>query len=229
MKKVAMSCFHFCDVFTGLQRLEDNTIDLIYSDPPFGTTQNTWDEKLDWYALFQQFYRVLKVHGMIVLHASVPFNYHLIQNKTPSHSWYWRKEGPSPALYANHQPMRDTEEVLVWKNKYATYFRQQHGTSTTSYRKGKTKGSYYKEVKCAGDNVVTGKTRTHSLTMSRCVTGFATRPDELVKLMIASYSVDHPSTVLLDPFCYNQLTYLCRGQRRWIGIDKHFFFSAVCF
>ena len=218
-----MSVFYKGDVFDILKKqIPDKSVHLIYIDPPFGTTKNHWDEKLDWAKLFVEMFRVLRDDGMIVIHCSIPFNYELIRAapKPPSHSWYWLKDSPTCPLIANVQPLRQMEEILVWKKKKATYYRQQIGTEErrSTYM---TNNSYYGQTPKGKSTIIKGKTRTHFLAMKRNIDGFATRPDEMVKLMIDSYSKE--GDTILDLFCYNGISYKNAGKRRWIGIDKYFF------
>lgn len=218
-----MSVFYKGDTLETLRsQIKDKSVNLIYVNPPFGTTKNYWDEKQDWPALFKECFRVLKDDGMLVIHCSVPFNYELIRAapKAPSYSWYWKKDSPTCPLIANLQPLRNTEEILVWKNKKNTYYRQQIGDEE---RQGKymTKTDYYGKNVKDKSTVIKGKTRTHMLEMKRNVCGFSTRPDEMVDLFIKSYS--KPGDTVLDMFCYKGISSKFCAGRRWIGIDKHFF------
>ena len=206
-----------------IQQLESNSIDLLYIDPPFGSTKNFWDEKLDWSSLFPEMFRVLKDTGMLVIHCSIPFNYELIRAApiAPNYSWYWYKGGsPSCPLIANVQPMRCVEEVLVWRKKKNTYYRQQIGDELrpSSYM---TTNDYYGNTSKKGKTWIKGKTRTHFLDMKRSIDGFSTRPREMVELMIKSYS--KPGDTVLDLFCYKGLTgVVCKELgRNWKGFDKY--------
>lgn len=206
-------------------QIKDKSINLIYINPPFGTTRNVWDEKQDWGELFDEFFRVLKDDGMLVIHCSIPFNYELIRAapKPPAYSWYWKKEGSTCPLLANHQPLRCVEEILVWKKKKNTYYRQQIGTEL---RVSKTMDatSYVGNVEKSKKTVMIGKTRTHLLDMKRNIQGFSTRPDDMVQLMIDSYT--KPGDTVLDCFCYKGLTSKFCRERRWIGMDKNFYPEA---
>ena len=62
--------YRFGDIHEIIKTLEDNSIDFIYTDPPFGTTKAKWDKKLDWEKLFPEMWRVLKPTGTICLYAS---------------------------------------------------------------------------------------------------------------------------------------------------------------
>lgn len=215
-----MSIFYRGDVFVCIKRIQDKSVNLIYIDPPFGTTNNYWDEKIDWSKLFLEMFRVLKDDGMIVIHSSVPFNYELIRSapKAPSYSWYWNKMCATCPLIANTQPMRSCEEILVWKNKKMTYHRQQIGEEIreSSYM---TPNKYYGSTTKFGKKTIKGKTRTHYLEVKRDIKGYATRPMEIVKLMIDSYSKEEDT--VLDLFCYDGLSSTACEGRRWIGIDKY--------
>jgi site-specific DNA-methyltransferase (adenine-specific) len=226
---IEMSLFIQGDTLTTLRtQMKNKSIDLIYCDPPFGTTKNNWDEKQDWPAIFKECFRILKDNGMLVIHCSIPFNYELIRAspKAPSHTWYWKKENITNALICKYQPMRNTEEILVWKNKKFSYFPQRVGNELRTFQTGKPSRYYGSSVEQEVKTVV-GKYRTHFLDMKRDISGFSTRPKELVKLMIDSYSQNTSETVVLDLYCYNGLSHTCKGNRRWIGIDKHFIPSMV--
>jgi len=217
-----MSCFHRGDTLKILQtRIPSKSVNLIYIDPPFGTTSNKWDEKQDWPKLFTEFFRVLKDDGMIVIHCSIPFNYELIRAapKPPLYSWYWKKESVTCPLLANHQPLRCMEEILVWKKKKTTYYRQQIGNELRE-SKTMTPTSYYKPAFPSEKTLLRGKTRTHFLEVKRNIDGYSTRPEEILRLMVNSYSKQ--GDTVLDCFCYKGVSRsACQG-RRWIGIDKYF-------
>lgn len=206
-----------------IKTLQSGTVDLLYIDPPFATTAQFWDEEIDWKTLFPQMFRVLKDTGMLVIHCSLPFTYELIRSAPvpPLYHWIWRKLGsPTNYLNANKQPMRCCEEILVWKKKKNTYYRQQIGDEErdSSWSSG---SEYYGTVKPAKKTVMKGLTRTHYIEMHRSLDGFSTRPKEMVELMIKSYSAE--GDTVLDLFCYKGLSgVVCKElNRNWIGFDKY--------
>ena len=217
-----MATFYRGDSLTLMKRhLADKSVNLIYIDPPFGTTKQPWDESLDWASYFKEFFRILKDDGMIVIHCSVPFNYELIRAapKPPLYSWYWVKEGPTCPLIANVQPLRQVEEILVWKKKKTTYYRQQIGDEPRESSWMRLNDYYGKNV-TQKKTVIRGKTRTNFLQFKRDISGYSTRPKELIKLMVDSYS--KKGDVILDCFCYKGVSLTqCEG-RKWIGMDKYF-------
>lgn len=215
-----MAVFYKGDSIAMMKKhIPTGSVDLLYADPPFdAATRNSWDRPLDWPAFFAEAFRVLKPSGTLVLHCSVPFNYQLIRYapRPPSYSWYWTKDGNTLPLIAKIQPLRNTEEILVWKGKKAQYFPQRVGTEKRTFTSQGT-SSYYGACSPQKQQTVIGKYQTHHISMAREVDGFSTRPKALIKLMYNSYS--KPGDVVLDPFCYNGISSTCCSGRRWIGID----------
>lgn len=216
-----MATFFHADCFDAMKSMPSKSINLIYFDPPFGTTQQKWDSKLDWKRVFDECFRLLTDTGMLVIHCSVPFNYELIRSapKPPSHSWYWKKDSHTNPLISKIQPLRDTEEILVWKNKKGVYYPQKIGNDVRNSTYMTTSG-YFGEDRKETSTTHIGRYRTHNIQMKRDIKGFSTRPKELVELMINSYSKE--GDTILDLFCYKGLSYTCRGNRKWIGVDKCF-------
>lgn len=207
-------------------QLKDESVDLIYLNPPFGTTQQSWDERLNWPKLFEEFFRILKPDGVIAIHCSVPFNYLLIREapKPPTYSWYWLKDNVTNPLLAKHQPLRNTEEILIWTNRRNRYYPQRNGTEKRIVKGGykKTTNSYYGTSGETVKKEVVGRLQTHHIEMPRLINGFSTRPSELIELIINSYT--QPGDTILDPTCYKGFCGAIAKNmgRKYIGIDKHF-------
>lgn len=219
-----MATFYKGDCLEQMKKLDSNIINLIYWNPPYGTTTQKWDEKLDWVNIFKECFRILKNDGMLIIHCSVPFNYTLIKACpiNPLYTWYWDKVGTTLPMIANKQPLRHIEEILVWKKKKTTYYPQRIGTEKRIIQ---TNGisDYYKNGISESKKEVIGKYQTHLITMKRKIDEFSTRPDELIKLFIDSYTKE--GDTILDPTCYKGLTGKISKEmnRKWIGIDKYFF------
>ena len=90
------------DIHDVIKTLETNTIDLIYTNPPFGTTENKWDKALNWEELWKDIWRILKPNGVVVIHASKPFSYKLIQSQTPKYNYNWIKTKSTGFLRAKN-------------------------------------------------------------------------------------------------------------------------------
>lgn len=211
--------FYKGDAIHIMKTLEDQSIDLIYINPPFnGATKNKWDSVIDWVEWFHQADRLLKPTGNIVIHCSIPFNYTLIRSapRPPSYSWYWKKENTTLPFIAKIQPMRCVEEILVWRGPKGQFFPQRIGTEKRILHNN-GKSSYYGSVTPQKPQEVIGKYQSHYLEMAREIHGFSTRPKKMIELMYNCYSKD--GDIVLDCFCNDGFSSQCCKGRQWIGID----------
>jgi len=105
------------------KHLEDKSIDMIFCDLPYGTTQCKWDSVIDLDKLWSEYNRVIKDNGAIVLFSAQPFTSNLISSnyKNYKYSWYWEKTQSVGHLNAYKQPMRKVEEVNVFYKKQCCY------------------------------------------------------------------------------------------------------------
>jgi len=109
------------DIHYKIKDFEDNSFDLIYTNPPFATTEQKWDKPLKWDELFKEMWRVLKPNGTIILHSAMPFTYQLYKYQTPKYNYIWRKKNPTGFFHAKFQPLRDIEEINIYYKKRGTY------------------------------------------------------------------------------------------------------------
>lgn len=203
-----------------IKTIPDNSVDVIYTDPPFATTENKWDKPLQWNELFKDMWRVLKQNGVIILHCSMPFTYKLIQAETPKYHYIWVKDRSTNFFHAKKQPLRKQEEILIFYKKQPTYNPQMAGD--TFYKTGSAgKSTYYgsRSKKQETNEGHTGKYPTNVLNYPRHIRGASTRPNELVDFFIKTYS--NEGDTVLDLTCYNALTgHRCLElNRRYIGVD----------
>jgi site-specific DNA-methyltransferase (adenine-specific) len=77
-----------------MQNIESNSIDMILCDLPYGTTICKWDTIIPFDLLWQQYNRIIKPNGAIVLTASQPFTSVLVTSniKHFRHEWIWKKK-----------------------------------------------------------------------------------------------------------------------------------------
>jgi len=106
-----------------MKDIPDGSVDAIITDPPYETTACTWDSIIPFKPMWAHLKRVIKPNGAIVLMASQPFTTGLIASnmKMFKYCWVWDKKIPSGMSYARFQPMRQSEDVVVFcggKTKY---------------------------------------------------------------------------------------------------------------
>ena len=111
------------DCLEGMKGIADGSIDMILCDLPYGTTRNKWDTVIPLDALWEQYRRVIKPNGAIVLTAQTPFDKTLGASNISflRYEWIWRKTRPTGHLNAKRMPMREHENILVFYKNPPTY------------------------------------------------------------------------------------------------------------
>jgi site-specific DNA-methyltransferase (adenine-specific) len=124
-----------------MKDIPNGSIDMILADLPYGTTQCKWDSIIDLSKLWEQYERIIKPNGAIVLTAAQPFTSILVMSnlKLFKYDWVWKKPKGTGHLNAKKQPMRDKEDVLVFYKNQCTYNPQwTWGEPYTNLKSGKT-------------------------------------------------------------------------------------------
>ena len=79
-----------------MKQIDDCSINMIFCDLPYGTTACKWDTIIPFEPLWEQYKRIIKSNGAIVLFGSEPFSSHLrLSNLNMyKYDWYWKKSKP---------------------------------------------------------------------------------------------------------------------------------------
>lgn len=125
------------DCLDGMKYIKDKTIDMILADLPYGTTKNKWDLIIPFEPLWEQYERIIKDDGAIVLTADSVFTAMLILSnvKLYRYSLVWDKQRGSDFLNANRKPLKSHEDILVFYKHQPTYNKQYW--YSTPYKKTK--------------------------------------------------------------------------------------------
>ncbi len=107
------------DCLEVMKTIEDNSIDAIICDPPYGTTACKWDSVIDTYAMWHNLNRIIKPNGAIVLFGSEPFSSMLRMSniKNYKYDWVWDKKHSTNFMLANKQPLKYHENIMVFNSK----------------------------------------------------------------------------------------------------------------
>ena len=99
-----------------MKTIPDCSIDMILCDLPYGTTQCKWDNIIPMNILWEQYRRIIKDNGAIVLFGSEPFSSLLRTSniKMYKYDWYWLKNKPQGFLNAKKMPLKNYETVSVF-------------------------------------------------------------------------------------------------------------------
>lgn len=96
---------------------------MILCDLPYGTTNCKWDVIIPFDKLWEQYERIIKPNGAIVLTASQPFTSVLTCSNLDwfKYEWIWLKNQGSNFAAVKYQPMKEHESVLVFANGKTIY------------------------------------------------------------------------------------------------------------
>lgn len=136
------------DCLIGMQDIHDNSIDCIICDLPYNITKLSWDILIPFDKLWEQYNRIIKPTGNIVLFSSGMFTYKLIESniKNFRYKLIWKKNVPTGMGSAKYRPMKYYEEICVFGNSKATY------NPIMKERVGVGKGCYNYEHYCGDSN-----------------------------------------------------------------------------
>lgn len=111
------------DCLDGMKRIPDKSIDMILCDLPYGVTKNKWDSIIPLNLLWEQYERVIKDKGAIVLTSQDKFTSMLVVSNVNIHKYnlIWEKSRPTGFLNAKKMPLRSHEDICVFYKKLPTY------------------------------------------------------------------------------------------------------------
>jgi DNA modification methylase len=219
---------------------------MVLCDLPYGTTQNKWDTVIPLNKLWEQYDRIVKPNGAIVLTSQGVFTAKLIlsNEKNFKYKIVWIKSKPTNFLNAKKQPLRKHEDVCVFYRKQPTYNPQmtEGEPYDKGYRKDQYTGSYGdftpRHVKSNGKryplDVVMYDT-DGKFDHEPCETAIyvktaesegqvyhpTQKPVELGRYLIRTYT--NPGDVVLDNACGSGsfLISALLENRKFIGIEKN--------
>ncbi len=104
-----------------MKDIPDKSIDLVLTDPPYGTTACKWDSVIPFEPMWAELTRIRKDKAAIALFGTDPFTAALKMSniKEFKYDWIWNKKKPGGIGFAKYQPMRITEQISIFgENKY---------------------------------------------------------------------------------------------------------------
>ena len=218
------------DCLEKMKDIEDKSIDMILCDLPYGTTDCKWDVIIPFEILWEQYNRITKDNGVIALFGSEPFST-LLRNsnfKKYKYEWYWIKNSPTGYSFCKYQPMRDVENIIIFKNKSTNKYNPQNlikleepklkirkkGQEGLIYEKGNLTNKVYKtEFTNYPRNTLYFKPERKGMHPTQ-------KPVELLEYLIKTYT-DGGETVLDNCMGSGSTGIACLNtNRKFIGIEK---------
>jgi len=216
------------------------SIDMVLADLPYGTTACKWDTIISFEPLWEQYKRIIKDNGAIVLTASQPFTSALVMSnvKMFKYEWIWDKGCGSNFATVKFQPFKEHENVVVFSKGKTIYNPQKIARSKYSLKchpKGKERFmSATKPTETNKINKVTGKLSSDGLRSPKSIIEIklprgrmqskflhpTQKPVALFEYLIKTYT-NEGDTVLDNCAGSGTTGVACeRLNRKWIMIEK---------
>lgn len=234
--RVSHSTLVNADCFDVFPFIEDNSIDAIICDLPYGTTKCKWDNILPFDLLWKQYNRILKQNGVVILFGNEPFSsvQRLSNIEKFKYDIIWIKDKPANFLQGKIRPLSYTEMISVFGNSNITYNPQMQPREAKNKRKNKLESSllkcefigYNEKIDTYQDRLLSGTNdfiypRNYQFFGKRGKSNHPTeKPIDLMEWIIKTYT-NEGDTVLDNTMGSGTTNLAClKLNRKSIGIEK---------
>ena len=218
------------DCLEKMKDIPDGSVDMILCDLPYGTTACKWDVVIPFEPLWEQYKRIIKPNGAILLFGSEPFSSYLRMSniKQYKYDWYWRKSRPTGGLHAKKRPMLDIETISVFYRFQCFYSPQGVSDCNIVHKNtdGRKKGSGVRGADRKNDSYIQTKAdyprRVLDFSSPHNVGSFhpTQKPVALLEYLIKTYTLEG-ETVLDNTMGSGSTGVACiNTKRNFIGIEK---------
>lgn len=223
--------------FELMKSISSESIDFIFTDPNYNTTQNKWDTDIPLDQMWEQFTRIIKPNGCIAMWAQSPFDKILACSNLNMYRYEWIVEKTKATGHLNSKlmPMKAHENVLIFYKTLPTYNPQytEGHTPVHNYTKHTTDGTNYGTTKTG----ISGGGSTRRFPRDVLRFSWDTQKSKLhptqkpvaaCEYFIRTYT--NPGEVVLDPFMGSgTIGVACQNLgREFIGIElKQNYYEAA--
>ena len=217
-----------------MKTIPDKSIDMVLTDPPYGTTACKWDVVIPFEPMWIELKRITKDNGAICLFGSEPFSSHLRMSnlKMFKYDWIWEKEKGTGFARAKKQPLRKHEFISVFYSSQPFYEStgdklEKEYSHTLPISKSSSDSVSGSGLSFDGKRIY--KTYTHSskhsiIKQSRDTTRKSIHPTQkpvaLLEYLIKTYTLEN-ETVLDFTMGSGSTGLACKNlNRKFIGIEK---------
>jgi site-specific DNA-methyltransferase (adenine-specific) len=153
------------DCLEVMKTIEDNSIDAIICDLPYGTTACKWDSVIDFDLMWEQLNRIIKPNGAIVLFGSEPFSSALrVSNiKNYKYDWVWKKNRSANFIQANYQPLKKHEIISVFSMAPCSYTKKGNKSIYNPIMHGEASLNKGQKSTTCGDVVATKNSKNYTI------------------------------------------------------------------
>ena len=227
MNQLELNTIYCGDCLEVMQDIADHSVDCILCDLPYGTTRAAWDVIIPFDALWEQYKRVIKENGVIILTGTEPFSSRLRLSNLDwyKYDWIWNKIAPVGFLNAKKQPLRVTENISIFYQHQPVFHPQMtHGHERKQSKQRKPLScELYNRGGIAIEYNSTDRyplnIQAFSMDKQKSHLHPTQKPVELFKYLIRTYT--NPGAVVLDNCIGSGTTAIAALEtaRRFIGIE----------
>jgi DNA modification methylase len=215
------------DCLERMKEIPDKSVDLVLTDPPYGTTACKWDSVIPFAPMWAELKRIVKnERSAIVLFGSEPFSSALRMSniKEYRYDWVWEKNQGGSFLNANRQPLKKHEMIHVFSAKQSVYIPQKTpGKPCVMCSGPKTSDTIHDKSICGFTtrNITRDRHPTSIQKFKKDRTGHPTaKPVALLEYLIKTYTLEG-ETVLDFTMGSGSTGVACKNlNRNFIGIER---------
>ena len=211
-----------------LPTIPDKSIDLILTDPPYGTTKCKWDTIIPFKPMWKELKRIIKENSAIALFGTEPFNSYLRLSNLEwfKYDWIWNKVKPVGVHVCKYRPMSKNENISIFGKNKITFFPQM--IDTKKLRKGSKE---YGRTNIIGGKLGNKKIKIYTKKFPTTILEFSNasnkdrthptqKPIALLEYLIKTYTNEN-DTVLDFTMGSGSTGVACKNiNRNFIGIEK---------
>jgi DNA modification methylase len=208
-----------------LPTLEDNSVDMVLVDLPYGTTACKWDSIIPLDKLWEQYNRICKEDAAMVFTAAQPFTTILAASNLENfrYEWIWEKPQGTNPMNAKVMPLKSHENILVFYRKKPIYNPQMwYSTPYTGFSSEESKiGEVYGSAKSKHRDNPEGSRYPKTVLRFKQQKGFhpTQKPVDLMEYLIKTYT-NEGQTVLDNTMGSGTTGVACMNTgRNFIGIE----------
>lgn len=221
------------DCLERMKEIPDKSVDMVLTDPPYGTTACKWDSVIDFKLMWAELKRIIKDNGSIALFGSEPFSSHLRLSNIQmfKYDWIWEKDIAGNFLNSKFQPLKVHELVSVFSRKASSFsvngsmkYYPQKTFGHHNYSRTSKKGSH-EFHSCPSGKTTTntdGSRLPRSIQSVRSEKGMhpTQKPVPLLEYLVKTYTLEN-ETVLDFTMGSGSTGVACKNlNRNFIGIER---------
>lgn len=208
------------DCLEVMKTMADKSVDLVLTDPPYGTTGLEWDIVANFNLMWAQLKRITKDKGAIVMTCSQPFTTQLIASNYDyfRYCWVWNKTIQGNPLIAKYQPLKIHEDIAVFSKETHNYYPRMTSGKMRTKGGGESKIWNVPNPQYESDEYFP-KSIIEFSNADRSMEHQTQKPVPLMEYLVATYSKE--GDTILDPFLGSGTTAIAAHNlnRNFIGIE----------